>query len=250
MATRDLRSLARGVRRRLFPPQRIAPHPQWTAVEERMAKGGRVLDLGCGTTPHPRAGFAVDRHVEPEQRLHGEGARIRPEAFEEQGTKLALANLEALPFADGAFDFAYSHHVFEHLEHPERACAEMARVARAGVVITPSVFAEQAFGRPYHLWMVASVGGTLVFLRKTPDLDRPFGVHPRKGADGRFRIEADSNPFDLLLNTPGWYRGRERMPRLSRRLRELWFGHHPVLEVVHHWEGDLDCVVIDENGVR
>jgi hypothetical protein len=57
-------------------------------------------------------------------------------------------------------------------------------------------------------------------------------------------------PFDLLLNTPGWYAGRERMPRLSRRLRELWFGHHPVIEVVHHWERELVCVVIDENGIR
>ena len=151
---RDLRSLVRAVRRRLFPVAPIRPHPQWTAVAERMEKGGRILDLGCGTTPHPRAGFAVDRFVEPKQRLHGEGARIRADVFREQGTRLALATLEALPFRDQAFDFAYSHHVFEHLEHPERACAEMARVARAGVVITPSVFAEQAFGRPYHLSLI------------------------------------------------------------------------------------------------
>ena len=246
----EVRTIARAIRRRLFPPQRFALHPQWRRVEERMAKADRILDLGCGSTPHPRAGFAVDRYVEPEQRLHGEGSRIRADVFEASGTKLAVATLERLPFADAAFDFAYSHHVFEHLEHPERACAEMARVARAGVVITPSVFAEHAFGRPYHLWMVASIGSSLVFLRKLPEVDRPFGEHPRKGADGRFVIDERSNPFDLLLNTPGWYRGRERMPRLSKRLRELWFGHHPVVEVVHHWEGALDCVVIDENGVR
>ena len=247
---RDLRSLAGAVKRRLFPAPVITPHPQWTAVADRMEKGGRILDLGCGTTPHPKAGFAVDRYLEPEQRLYGEGAQIRAEAFAETGTQLSVATLEALPFRDDAFDFAYSHHVFEHLEHPERACAEMSRVARAGVVITPSVFAEQAFGRPYHLWMVASVGPTLVFLRKTPDVDRPFGEHPRKGPDGTFVIEGDSNPFDLLLNTPGWYKGRERMPRLSRRLRELWFGHHPVVEVVHHWTDRLECLVIDEVGVR
>jgi ubiquinone/menaquinone biosynthesis C-methylase UbiE len=138
----DPRTVARAIRRRLFPPQRFTPHPQWRTVEERMAKAERILDLGCGTSPHPRAGFAIDRHVGPEQRLHGEGSRIRAEVFEAQGTKLALATLESLPFPDQAFDFAYSHHVFEHLEHPERACAEMSRVARAGVVITPSVFAE------------------------------------------------------------------------------------------------------------
>lgn len=39
---------------------------------------------------------------------------------------------EALPFRDGTFDFTYCSEVLEHLDHPERALAEMARTGAGG----------------------------------------------------------------------------------------------------------------------
>ena len=53
---------------------------------------------------------------------------------------------EALPFADGIFDLAYCSEVLEHLEHPERALAEIARVARGGRAIL-TVPNEQVTGK-------------------------------------------------------------------------------------------------------
>ncbi|MEJ5376954.1 MAG: methyltransferase domain-containing protein [bacterium] len=45
--------------------------------------------------------------------------------------------MAALPFADKTFDFAYAHHVFEHLPDPKRAFAEMCRIVNAGPIETP-----------------------------------------------------------------------------------------------------------------
>jgi SAM-dependent methyltransferase len=41
-----------------------------------------------------------------------------------------------LPFADGAFDLVYIHDGLHHLEYPQRALVEMARVAARAVCVT------------------------------------------------------------------------------------------------------------------
>lgn len=244
--------LRRTVRRLRPRPIASPPHRLWAEAQDRMLalhEAGRpIVDLGCGPSPHPCAGVAVDRYLEPAQRGLGDGAWIGAGTFAARGVRFVQGDLEQLPFGDKAFDYAHSSHAFEHLPDPKRACAEMARVAREGVIVTPSIFAEHAFGRPYHRWMVMARGDTLIFVEKTAELDRPFGEHPRRGADGRFVVDAESNPFDLLLNRPGWYRGRERMPRLARRLQDFVRSHHPVAELVFPWRDGIRCVVIDAAG--
>jgi SAM-dependent methyltransferase len=47
-----------------------------------------------------------------------------------------VADVERLPFADGAFDLVYVHDGLHHLEQPERGLAEMARVAARAVSVT------------------------------------------------------------------------------------------------------------------
>jgi len=244
-----LSGLARRLRGRLRGAD-AAPEParQWRRAQAALAGARSVVDLGCGGRPHERATVAVDAFLEPAQRALGHGARLDAAAFRRRGVAFVQAELGALPFADKAFDVAWASHVFEHLPDPGRACAEMRRIARAGVIVTPSAFAEIAFGRPYHRWLVLARGRTLIFVRKTAPEDRPFGEHPVAAGAGRYRVAADTNPFDLLLDDGGWYRGRERMPRLARRLRAHWYAHSPVTEVVFTWEDGFDCLVVHEDG--
>lgn len=217
-------------------------------LEERVSLAKRLVDLGCGAVPHPKAAVGVDAYLTPVQRGLGQGEFLSAAVFRDQGVEFVQAELTALPFKDGEFDFAYASHVFEHLPDPRAACAEMQRVAGAGGIITPSVFAEFAFGRPYHLWLVLERGNTLIFVRKRACDDRPFGEHPEPRAGGGYRATDETNPFEILLNDEKWYWGREQMPRLSRLLRKYWYSHSPVTEVVFCWEGSFRCVVIDENG--
>jgi SAM-dependent methyltransferase len=89
----------------------------------------RVLDVGCGTL-----GL---RGLEPALDITGVDLVARPEY---PGPFVVADATERLPFADDAFDVAYSSSVIEHIEPARRAAfaAELRRVARGWYVQTPA----------------------------------------------------------------------------------------------------------------
>jgi SAM-dependent methyltransferase len=216
---------------------------RYARVLERLRAGGRIVDLGCGNVPVQGATAAVDLHVDPVERALGHGERIQAERFRERGIRFENQRIDRpLPFADKEFDFAYSAHVFEHLEDPATACLEMMRVAKAGVIITPSIFAEVAFGRPYHRWLVIDGDRKLCFFPKKIEEDRPFGEHPAYAEGVGYHATPATNPFDIALDDGEWYRqpvGPETT-RLRNSLRHHYYGHTPVMEVVFNWEDSFD----------
>ena len=100
----------------------------------RPARTDRVLDLACGPGIVSRA-FAP--HV-----AQVTGADITPAMLAtarrldtEAGfpaIRRVEADMECLPFDDGAFDLVVTRYSFHHLRHPLRALTEMKRVCRAG----------------------------------------------------------------------------------------------------------------------
>ncbi|HEV3048039.1 MAG TPA: class I SAM-dependent methyltransferase [Solirubrobacteraceae bacterium] len=106
-----------------------------------LAAPGSLVDVGCGE------GVLVHRWAE---RLGG--ARVVGLDLEEPSIQAGWAarqapNLEyrlldgaasspKLPFADGEFDLASAIEVLEHVPDPEHTLAEMARVARAHVLVS------------------------------------------------------------------------------------------------------------------
>ena len=126
--------------------------------------GRRVLDIGSGHRPHPDATHLLELH------LHDDTERGR--RLKVLGKVLIQGNVEALPFKDKTFDYAYACHVLEHVTNPERACSELVRVAGAGYIETPDPFYEQGYnypaleerGWPFHRWYVwVDEAGTLIF---------------------------------------------------------------------------------------
>jgi SAM-dependent methyltransferase len=88
--------------------------------------GDRVLDVGCGLGTLSAAAAARGATVVGADLAAGmlaEARRRHPEV------EFVLADAEALPFPDGAFDVALGAFIVNHLPHPERAAAELARVA-------------------------------------------------------------------------------------------------------------------------
>jgi SAM-dependent methyltransferase len=222
---------------------------RFTLLQMMLRSSRRIIDLGCGSNPVPGASVAVDYYIEPEQRSLGHGAALDRSVFELRGIEFHNQRIDArLPFADKAFDFAYSHHVFEHLDDPATACSEMARIARAGAVITPSIFAEMAFGRPYHKWLVIDGHQTLFFFRKKDEEDRPFGEHPCWDERSGWYADESTNPFDIALDDGEWYTqdpGRE-FRKFSQKLRHLWYSHSPVIENIFLWRDSFQCVIADQ----
>ena len=89
--------------------------------------GVRVLDVGCGLGTLAAAAAergATVTGVDLAAGMLAEARRRHPRI------EFVLADAEALPFADGAFDVALGAFIVNHLPHPEAAAAELRRVAR------------------------------------------------------------------------------------------------------------------------
>jgi ubiquinone/menaquinone biosynthesis C-methylase UbiE len=92
-------------------------------------KGLRVLDVGCGTG-HQLArlrerGFDVTG-------VDGSAEMLAHARQRNLGVALHLADVEALPFADGSFDVVISIEVLRYLPDETAAIGELARVLRPG----------------------------------------------------------------------------------------------------------------------
>jgi SAM-dependent methyltransferase len=107
------------------------------AIERLVRPGDRVLDAGCGSGRL----FAYD--------LRGRaslifGVDISPDVAHNANIDAPLrASLAALPFASETFDLIICKHVLEHLEEPESAFRELARVLRPHgrlLVLAPNRF--------------------------------------------------------------------------------------------------------------
>ena len=67
---------------------------------------------------------------------------------------VVVADVQDLPFPDGAFGAVFASHIFEHVEDPDRARFECERVSSPDdvFVVTPSWWAPHTWFYEPHLW--------------------------------------------------------------------------------------------------
>jgi SAM-dependent methyltransferase len=142
----------------------------------------RVLDVGGGAAPLNTATHVIDcSPFDPAAAsLHPE----EPTRFDASTWAVADVCDGPWPYPDGFFDFAFCSHLLEDVRDPIFVCRELARVARAGYVETPSrlreivhkkegYFWRRLVGRPvrigfgHHRWFVEAEDDGLVFTAKT-----------------------------------------------------------------------------------
>lgn len=96
------------------------------AIAERLPRGARVLDVGCGS-----GDLAVLlMRLRPDVTIEGIDVLVRPE------TAIPVTGYDGatIPFADGAFDAAIVVDVLHHTDDPEAVLAEIARIAPVVIV--------------------------------------------------------------------------------------------------------------------
>jgi len=98
-----------------------------------------ILDIGVSADDH-RSSNHLEKRYPHTRRICGLSVEHLPELHAQfPGLALVQGDARALPFADGSFDFVYSHAVIEHLgtrAQQARFLAEALRVARRGILIT------------------------------------------------------------------------------------------------------------------
>jgi ubiquinone/menaquinone biosynthesis C-methylase UbiE len=210
-------------------------HSRLYAVEDalRDAPGGDLLDTGCGpgrmvrrlldTRPGDYRITACDRS----KTMIDEVAARTSDA---EDVKLAVANVEDLPFGDNSFDVVLAMGVLEYVDAP-RALREIARVTRAKGLVVVTMLNPLS---PYRLfewgvfWPSRRLLGRVERLARVP-------AERRHGADvsgiralpaawlRRMMREVDLTPHDLL-----YYDLNLLVPpldRVARRWSRQWRAH-------------------------
>lgn len=122
----------------------------------------RVLEIGPGSSPHPRANVLLERTFDDD------------EAFRQRGGTGLLKTAKTLvyydgrhfPFDDDTFDYVICSHVIEHIDDIELFCSEMFRIAKKGYLEYPTIYYEYLFNFSVHKQLINFSEGELRFLPK------------------------------------------------------------------------------------
>lgn len=180
----------------------------------------KCLEIGPGNNPWPRADFYVDANPQ----------FLRP-LPREKTLACDVENLcDHLKLPNGEkYDMVLSSHILEHVIDPHAAALQLSRVAKRGVVVCPSPAKEGLFNHHEedHRWWVWSLPGRLVFM--------PLDQGWRNQVYNR-DVSAQLHQLFRL--------GAERFGESGEQAREWFYTTEPLLDVVHHWEGELKVEVL------
>ena len=113
----------------------LAEHLARYRLARQLASGRRVLDVACGegygSAMLAAAGAIAVTGVDVD-------AQTVEHVKRRHGIDSVQADIRSLPFDDGEFDLVVSFETIEHVEEPERALDELARVRSAGGLVVLS----------------------------------------------------------------------------------------------------------------
>lgn len=112
------------------------------------------IDVGCGAGPkRPAPGYDAYCDIH-EPKL----VTVQPYF------QCPMENMSC--FKDKEFDYSRCWHVLEHTNDANKACSELIRISKRGIIGFPTAQAEQLFGRKDHNFFVYVDRGRLLFVRK------------------------------------------------------------------------------------
>ncbi|HPG41021.1 MAG TPA: class I SAM-dependent methyltransferase [bacterium] len=163
-------------------------------IKYKIKRHELVLEIGSGNNPFIRSNILCDKFPfsSYERAAHSQIVIDRP---------FVVADAVSLPFKDKSIDFVYSADLAEHLEQPQLFFQECMRVGRRGVLLLPSMLAEQLFGWDFHAVMFSLENDKLIIRPKTNSNRGRFGnlFHEINARDRHFStfVRKRSNLFRI-----------------------------------------------------
>ncbi len=130
--------------------------------------GDRVLDIGPGSSPFPRADVLLERRYSTDDEYK---RQCGDDGMFSLDPRVVFYDGGKLPFSDGEFDYVICSHVLEHVENVEEFCAEIFRVGKAGYFEYPLCYYEYLYDFEVHVSLLKWLGDCLVYLPKSEVFD-------------------------------------------------------------------------------
>lgn len=122
-------------------------------------RSDKVLDVGGGHDPHPRANVVVDKYDDDNTHRCGDLVVKKNQTF-------IKADGESLPFEDNEFDYVICKHVLEHVDDPIQFLKELSRVGKNGYLETPSLMGEFLHPKESHKWILMELDNKVILYDK------------------------------------------------------------------------------------
>lgn len=176
----------------------------------KIPSSARVLDVGSGHNPHPRANVITDKFTDSNYHRAADIKVLKHQSFVE-------ASGESLPFKNKEFDYVICCHVVEHVDNPETFIKELTRVGKAGYLEAPSLLGEHFIPKESHQWVILDINNKLIFVNKS-----------RLG----FKTSIDLGEVFL-----------DYLPTSSLGFKILQRTHPQLFTVNYEWKDNIDFVV-------
>jgi len=209
----------------VFEKNVLVPARDWVRIPWQIPDDWLVADIGPGAYPFLRANVYIDRDV-----------NVLRAIGDYRGGKWETIHADVqsgLPqVADRQFDYVFISHTMEHVVDPMKAARTLSRIAKRGTMIVPSVIKESLFlfEEDDHQWSIlpSSADGKAVFVRNNRAyIDTFKDIDVQKILCRLMRLGPDKDDWE------------------RRYMRHWFFQSDPLLDVVQHWEGELNIRVIE-----
>lgn len=194
-----------------------------------LPEGWKVVDIGPGGFPHPRADAYIDADSDNLHRLRvGSTKQFIHKQFIHADIETGYG-LGHIP--KHYYDYAWCSHVLEHMDDPARAAFNIMHIAKRGTIVMPSAVKEGIFNfeEPTHKWLV---------LPHPRDPQKPIMIRRNSHYEPTIDTVVQQAMCRLFRTGPAYH---EEAYYLRR-----WFRHaEPRLDVVVHWENLIELMVIE-----
>ncbi len=150
----------------------------------------RVLEIGPGGSPHPRADVFLEHRFDTEeeeasQRGHAAKPRLEKPVVYYSG--------DQFPFKDNEFDYVICSHVLEHVPNPAKFISELTRVGKKGYLEFPLAYYDFIYDIPDHITFAYFTGSEINWMPK-----KEFSLAPYKALQSHLKRSMEFEYFSFI----------------------------------------------------